>query len=119
MGKARQAVETAGQVSGTVAAVAPQVVERRACWEPQEAKQTPWGSPARHALRPVVALPEVGPAEHPALARLHLHREAQTCACTHPARVIAGQSVEFAQPVVIVQQKAAGLSVQTVAGKSW
>ena len=118
MGKARQVVETAGKVSGTVAAEAPQVVEHRACWEPQEAKQTPWGSPARHALRPVVVLPEVAPAEHPAVARLHLHREAQTCACTHPARVIAGQSVEFAQPVVTVQQEAAGLSVQAVAGKS-
>jgi len=64
-----------------------------------------------------VVLPEVAPAEHPAVARLRLHREAQTCACTHPARVMAGQSVEFAQPVVTVPQEA-GLSVQTVAGKS-
>ena len=79
MGKARQVVEAAGQVLGTVAAEAPWVVERRACWEPQ-AKQPPWGSPARHALRPVVVLPEVAPAEQPAVARLRLRREAQTCA---------------------------------------
>jgi hypothetical protein len=31
---------------------------------------------------------------------------------------MAGQSVEFAQPVVTVPQEAAGLSVQTVAEKS-
>jgi hypothetical protein len=65
-----------------------------------------------------VVLPEAALAEHPAAMRLHLHWEAQTCACTHPARVIAPQSVEFAQPVVTVQRAAAVWSLQTAAGKS-
>lgn len=113
MQKAQQAAEIVERQSGTVvagvsSAMARPAVEHRACREPLEARQAPRESPAWHALWRVVVLPVAGSAELRAAMRLHLHRKAQTCACTHPPRVVERQPVEFAPSGVTPQRKVGG-----------